>query len=99
MQRNGRRSRRARWRGEGEDYAVFFRSWEDQLDRKAAFQRVWSFAFCRVSHEPSSSAISGSEPTHRLSPGEALTLVLLLSLGLWVLIWAAVSLLAVYGLR
>ena len=30
----------------------------------------------------------------RLSPGEALILVLLFSLGLWVLIWGAVSLLA-----
>jgi hypothetical protein len=61
------------------------------LDRKAAFQRVWSFASCRVSDEPSSSTYSGSEPTRRLSPGEALTLVLLLSLGLWVLIWVAVA--------
>jgi hypothetical protein len=84
------------WRG---GVRGFLRSWEEQLDRKAAFQRVWSFASCRGSHEPSSSAYSGREPALRLSPGEALTLVLLFSLGLWVLIWAAVSLLAVYGLR
>jgi len=85
-----------KWRGDWEENAVL----EEQLDRKTAFQRVCSFASCRVSQESSSpSAYSGSKPTLRLSPGEALTLVLLFSLGLWALIWAAVSLLAVYGLR
>ena len=77
---------------------VFFGSWEEHLDRKAAFQRLCSFACCRGSHG-SSSDNSGSEPTLRLSPGKALILVLLFSLGLWVLIWTAVYLLGVYRMQ
>jgi hypothetical protein len=72
----------------------FLRSWEKRLERKSAFERACFFACGRGSHGSSSSAYSGREPTLRLSPGEALILVLLFSLGLWVLIWGAVSLLA-----
>ena len=42
---------------------------------------------------------SDGDPTFALNRGETLILVLLLSLGLWGLIWGAVSLLAMCGLR
>ena len=69
-----------------------FSGLEDQMDRKTALQWVCPSASWRGRHGPSSSSRSEDEPTPWLSRGEALTLVLLLSLGLWALIWGAVSL-------
>jgi len=67
---------------------------QEQMDRKSALQWVYSATAGWVSHQPR----CGCEPTRQLSPGAALMLVLLLSLGLWVMIWAALSLLASYRL-
>jgi len=50
-------------------------------------------------HEPSSFRQMGCGATLQVSRGEALILVLLLSLGLWALTWGALSLLALCGLR
>jgi hypothetical protein len=52
-------------------------------------RKVCAAASCRVLHERQASRCSGSgcEPIRRLSWGEALILVVLLSLGLWALIW------------
>jgi len=55
--------------------------------------------FLQGSHEPSPSSRSESHSTLQLSRGETLILVLLLSLGMWALIWGAVSVLAACGLR
>ena len=46
---------------------------------------------------PTPSDQSGCKAAFRLSRGEALILVLLLSLGLWAATWGAVALLAVGG--
>jgi hypothetical protein len=69
---------------------------EEQIDRKTTLQWVGSASF-RILHEPSPSPRSGSgcEPIRPLSRGEALVSAMLLSLGLWALIWGAISLLAV----
>jgi nitrate reductase NapE component len=77
----------------------FLRRVEGQLDRKTTSQYVYSAASCRMWHWPSSSSRSRSEPAHRLNRGDTLIFVLLLSFGLWALIWGAVSLLGAYGLR
>jgi hypothetical protein len=69
------------------------------MDRKSASQWVHRAAFCEVRHEPSPSSRAESDPTLRLNRGETLIFVLLLSLGLWALIWGAVSVLAACGLR
>jgi hypothetical protein len=64
-----------------------------------ALRCVCSEASYRVLHEPRPSPRSGPgcERTHRLSLREALIPVLL-SLGLWALTWAAISLF-VYGVE
>ena len=62
------------------------------MDRKTALQWVCPSASWWGRHGAPSSASSEYEPTPWPSRGEALTLVLLLSLGLWALIWGAVSL-------
>jgi hypothetical protein len=62
-------------------------------------QGVYAAASYKVRHGPLPSAGSECEPTVEMSRGGALILVLLSSFGLWALIWATVSLLAVYGLR
>jgi hypothetical protein len=72
---------------------------EKQMDRKSVSQWVYSAACWRVRHEPSSSSCSECDLALRLSRGETLILVLLVSLGLWALIWGAVSLLAACELR
>jgi hypothetical protein len=54
---------------------------------------------CAVRHRPSSIRQTGCGATLQLSRGEALILVLFLSLGLWAVIWGALSLLALCGLR
>jgi hypothetical protein len=58
---------------------------DGRMDRKTALQWVCPSARVGGRHGPSTSAPWPSR-------GEALTLVLLLSLGLWALIWGAVSL-------
>jgi hypothetical protein len=55
-------------------------------------QGVYAAASYKVRHGPSPSAGSEGEPTLELSRGETLILVVLLSLGLWALIWGGVSL-------
>jgi hypothetical protein len=47
-----------------------------------------------VGKEPSPSSPIGTQTAFRLSRGEALILVLVLSLGLWAATWGAVALLA-----
>lgn len=68
------------------------------MDRKTTLQWVYPASSGKVRHGPSPSR-SECEPTLPLSRGETLILVLLLSLGLWALIWAGVSILGAYGLR
>ena len=64
------------------------------MDRNTALHRVCSAASCRVRHPPPLPFLrSECSSTLQLSRGEALILVSLLSLGLWALIWTAVSLL------
>lgn len=67
------------------------------MESKAALQRICSAASCGV--KPSVSSRSECELTPWLSRGDSLILVLLLSLGLWALIWAAVCVWAAWGLR
>ena len=61
------------------------------MDRKAALQRVYPTASLGTKQEP------GGAPTDQPNPEEPLIFVLLLSLGLWALIWVGISLLGVYG--
>ena len=61
------------------------------MDTKTALQRVCSAPSSINQRLPSPSRQSGL--ILQLGQGEGLTLVLVLSLGLWALIWAAVSLL------
>jgi hypothetical protein len=63
---------------------------------KATLQRVGSAASDRMWHGPWLSLRSRSAPTHQLNRGDTLVLVLLLSLGLWAIIWAGVLLLGAY---
>jgi hypothetical protein len=69
------------------------------MDRKTTSQWIYPVASSSVRHRPLLSSGSECEPTLRLSRRETLMLVLSLSLGLWALIWAAVSMLGVFGLR
>ena len=68
------------------------------MDRKTTLQWVDDPAASgRLGHRPASSARLERDPALRLSRGDTLILVLLLSLGLWALIWAGVSLVGAYG--
>jgi hypothetical protein len=69
------------------------------MESKAALQQVRSAASCGAADGPSPFPRSECEPARSFGGGETLVLVVLLSFGLWALIWAAVSLLGVYGLR
>ena len=69
------------------------------MDRKTTLRWVYSIASGRVRHGQSPSSRLECQSTLQLSRGETLVFVLLLSLGLWALIWAAVSLLGADGLR
>ena len=69
------------------------------MDRKITLQWIYPAASGKVRHGPSPSSRSECESSLQLSRGETLILVLLLSLGLWALIWAGVSILGAYGLR
>jgi hypothetical protein len=76
---------------------LFLRSLEDPMGRKTALH-WWDCSFAwwwggGKRHGPSHSPRSDGEPTHLPTRGGPI-LVLLLSLGLWALIWAAFSLLA-----
>jgi len=71
---------------------------ERQMDRKSASQSIYRVAFCGGRDELSPSSRAESDPTLRLNRGETPIFVLLLSLGLWALIWGVVSLLAARGL-
>ena len=64
---------------------------EQQMDGKAAPQRVWS------GHQICSSRRSQREPAVAAGQRQTLGLVLLVSLGLWALIWGAVSLVGAFG--
>jgi hypothetical protein len=63
---------------------------------KAALQRIGFAAFDRLWHRPSLSLRSRRAPTHQLNREDTLLLVLLLSLGLWAIIWAGVLVLGTY---
>jgi hypothetical protein len=67
------------------------------MERKAALRRASSGASYGIGPSPSSRL--ECELSLRLIPGDTLILVLLLSLGLWALIWAVVSLFAAWELR
>jgi hypothetical protein len=69
------------------------------MDRKTTSQWIYPVASSLVRRRPLPSSAAECEPTLRLSRGETLILILFLSLGLWALIWAGVSVLGVYGLR
>jgi hypothetical protein len=72
---------------------------EKPMDRKGAPHWVCSIVSGGARRVTSPSLRSETGATLRLSRGEMLILVLLLSLGLWALIWGAISLLAAFGLR
>jgi hypothetical protein len=63
---------------------------------KAASQHVCSATPDRMWHGPPPSLRSPCAPTHQLNRGDTLILVLLLSLGLWALIWTGVLLFGAY---
>ena len=63
------------------------------MESEIALQRAGSAASSGIRQPASPSGDIGCRPIPQLSPGEALILVLVLSLGLWALFWAAVSLL------
>jgi hypothetical protein len=68
------------------------------MDRNiATTERVHPAYFWSVGVEPSQSSRSEFKAAFSLSKGEALTVVLLLSFGLWAAIWGAVALLAMGG--
>jgi len=69
------------------------------MDRDIGSQQICSVPTRMMQHPPSSSSQIVCGPTLELSRGEALILVLLLSLGLWAALWGALSLLAQCGLR
>jgi nitrate reductase NapE component len=69
------------------------------MQRKAALRRVCSAASCGSGDGPSPFPRSECEPARGFGRGETLVFVLLLSFGLWALIWGAVSLVGAYGLR
>ena len=71
---------------------------KEQMNRNTS-QWACPAGSCGIRHGALPSRRSDGEPTLTLSRGETLILVLLLSLGLWGLIWGAVSLLAMCGLR
>jgi hypothetical protein len=66
------------------------------MDRKAAAQRVGSAAPDRMWHGPPPSLRSPCAPTLQQNRGDTPILVLLLSLGLWALIWTGVLLFGAY---
>jgi hypothetical protein len=67
------------------------------MDRNIAAERAYPAEFRISGEEASPSPRSECRAALRLSRGEALILVLLLSLGLWAATWGAVALLAVGG--
>jgi hypothetical protein len=67
------------------------------MDSNIATERACPAASWSVGEEPSSSPRSECKTAFLLSRGEALILVLLLSLGLWAATWGAVALLALGG--
>jgi hypothetical protein len=70
---------------------------EEQMDNsKAALQRAGSAASDHMWHGPSLSLGSRCAPTHQQNRGDTLIFVLLLSLGLWAIIWAGVLLFGAY---
>ena len=69
------------------------------MDRDVGSKHVCSVPSHTVQHQPLSPCQIVCGPTLELSRGEALILVLIFSLGLWVALWAALSLLARCGLR
>ena len=69
------------------------------MDRKTTVQWIYPVASSSVRRRPLSSSSSEREPTLRLGRRETLIMVLLLSLGLWALIWAGISVLGACGLR
>ena len=69
---------------------------EEETDRNIGSERAWPPDFWSVAVEPWPSV---PKTILWLSRGEALILVLFLSLGLWAVIWGALSLLALCGLR
>jgi hypothetical protein len=70
---------------------------EEEMDWNTATERACPAASWSVGEEPSPSPRSECKAALRLSRGEALILVLLLSLGLWAASWGAVALLAMGG--
>jgi hypothetical protein len=72
---------------------------EARMERKAALQRVCPAASSGAAHGPSPFLRPECEPARAFGRGETLVFVLLLSFGLWALIWGAVSVLGAYGLR
>ena len=69
------------------------------MDSKCMSQWAYSAASCKVRNGPSPSPRLERDAALQLNRGETLILVLLLSLGLWALIWGVVSLLAACELR
>jgi nitrate reductase NapE component len=69
------------------------------MGRRSTSQWVYPVASCSVRHGPLPSCDAECEPARGFGRGETLVLVLLLSFGLWALIWAGVSVLGAYGLR
>ena len=67
------------------------------MDRNIATERACPADFWIIGEELSPSSRSERKAAFWLSRGEALILVLLLSLGLWAATWGAVALLAMGG--
>jgi len=67
---------------------------EEKMDRSIGSEHASPSDFWSVALESSPSVRSESKAVFRLSRGEALILVLLLSFGFWVAVWGAVALLA-----
>ena len=78
---------------------LFLRGVEEQMGRNTASQWVCSVNSSGARQRSSPHSRKEGDPPHRPSRGEMLILVLFLSLGLWALIWAGVSVLGAYGLR
>jgi hypothetical protein len=76
-----------------------FSGGREDMGRRSTSQWVYPVASCSVRRSPLPCSDPEGERTLRPGPGETLVLVLLLSLGLWALIWVGVSVFEANGLR
>jgi hypothetical protein len=78
---------------------VLVRREKDQTDSEIASEQTYSVVYRSLGHRPSSRDRAETKATTRLSRITSLTVITLLSVGLWAAIWASVSSLAAVWLQ